>query len=76
MAQLREHIREANAAHTDLNIFAAVVALLEGGLVSSGAQPDDFKIIKLAQQAQARCLRRYDDAMARAGAPYPQRKKD
>lgn len=51
-------------AHTDLNIFAAIVAILEGGTVSADAQPDDFKIIKLCQRAQAKCLRRYDRAHA------------
>lgn len=60
---------EAARAHTDLNIFAAVVSLLEGGHVSSDVQPFDFRIIRLAQQAQQRCLKRYDDAVARANSP-------
>lgn len=51
-------------AHTDLNIFAAVVHLLEGGLVSSDSQPDDFRIIAMAQRAQQRCLARHDAAEA------------
>lgn len=51
-------------AHTDLNIFAAVERLMEGGLVSSDSQPDDFKMIRMAQAAQRRCLARYDAAEA------------
>lgn len=51
-------------AHTDLNVFGAIVELLEGGLVSADVQPDDFRIIDLAKRAQQRCLRRYDEAEA------------
>ena len=49
-------------AHTDLNIFAAVERIMEGGLVSSDSQPDDFKMIRMAQSAQRRCLARYEAA--------------
>lgn len=63
-------IRDAVEAHADLNVFAAVVALLEGGIVSAGAQPDDFKIIAMAQRAQQRCLARYDRAMNALGHPF------
>lgn len=63
-------IRDVVEAHADLNAFASVVALMEGGIVSSGAQPDDFKIIALAQRAQQRCLARYDHAMNALGHPY------
>jgi hypothetical protein len=51
-------------AHTDMNLFAAVERLMEGGLVSSDAQPDDFKIIKAAQDAGRRAFRRYEAAQA------------
>lgn len=68
---LRGKIKEANDALSDLNMFAAIVAILEGGSMSSGSQPDQFRIINQAQNAQARCLRRYDKAMAALGAPYP-----
>lgn len=59
-----EYVKAAVEAHADLNIFAAVVAMLEGGTVSARAQPDDFKVIALCQRAQQRCLRRYDRALA------------
>ncbi len=55
---------EVAKAHTDLNIFAAIEATLEGGIVSADVQPDDFAIIRICQRAQQRCLRRYDNALA------------
>lgn len=57
-----ELLKEISEAYADLNMFAAVVALLEGGTMSAGAQPYDFRIIKLCQQAQQKCLRRHDRA--------------
>lgn len=68
---LRGKIKEANDAISDLNMFAAIVAILEGGSMSSGSHSDQFRIIKQAQNAQARCMHRYDKAMAALGAPYP-----
>lgn len=66
----KQLVKDAVYAHADLNAFAAVVALLEGGIVSADAQPDDFKIIAMAQRAQQRCLSRYDRAMNALGMPY------
>lgn len=66
----KQLIREAVEAHSDLNIFAAVVAILEGGTMSAGAQPDDFKLIAMSKLAQDRCLARYDRAMGLLGHPY------
>lgn len=57
-------IKAVTEAHTDLTVFAAIVAILEGGTVSARAQPDDFKVIALCQRAQQKCLRRYDRAVA------------
>ena len=65
---MKDHAQEMAEAHTDLSVFAAVVALLEGGLLSAGAQPDDFKIIALAKRAQVKCLRRFDRARAKLRA--------
>lgn len=59
-----ELLKDVVEAHTDLNIFAAIVAILEGGTVSARAQPDDFKIIAMSVRAQQRCLARYDKARA------------
>lgn len=69
----RALIKTAAEAYADLNIFAACVAILEGGTVSADAQPDDFKVIALCLKAQQRCLKRYDRAMAALGAPYPEK---
>jgi hypothetical protein len=59
-----EFLKDATEAHTDINMFAAVVAMLEGGTMSAGAQPDDFKIIALCKRAQQRCLHRFEQAHA------------
>jgi hypothetical protein len=60
-------INEAAKAHTDLNVFAGIVALLEGGLVSSECQTTEFRIIEICKREQAKCLARYDRAVAKAG---------
>lgn len=64
----RAMIKEAVEAHNDLNIFEAVVAILEGGTVSAGAQPYDFRVIAICKKAQQECLRRYHRAMDALGA--------
>lgn len=66
----KQLIKEAVEARSDLNIFAAVVAILEGSTVSADAQPDDFRIIGMCQRAQQKCLRRYDRALEALGEPY------
>lgn len=54
----------AAAAHTDLSLFAAVVALLEHSIQSSAREDASRKIIAIAEAEQQRCLRRYDRALA------------
>lgn len=66
----KQLVKDAAAAHSDLNIFAAIVEMLEGGTVSSDAEPYDAKVISLCQRAQQQCLRRYDRAMNALGMPY------
>jgi len=53
---------KAVEAHTNLNIFAVIVAILEGGCIYGGgtAQTTVSKIVKLCQQEQQRQLRIYD----------------
>lgn len=58
-AKRKAHIREAARAHTNLNTFAAVVAVLEGGCVY-GDNATARKIIALAQAEQRRQLRIHD----------------
>lgn len=60
----KDFIKDAVEAHTDLNIFEAVVAILEGGTVSARAQPYDFRVIALCMRAEQQCLRRYDRAIS------------
>lgn len=55
-------LKAMTEAHTDLNIFEACIAILEGGTVSSDAQPYDFKVIELCRKAEQQCLRRFDRA--------------
>lgn len=69
----KELVQDAVEAHSDLNIFGAIIAILEGGTVSARAQPDDFRIINLCQKAQTKCLRRYDRALEALGCPYGSR---
>lgn len=57
-----DHVRDAAQALSDLNVFAAVVALLESGLNHSPTFPSAEKIIDVAKAEQQRCLKRYDVA--------------
>lgn len=63
----------ASKAHSDLNIFAAIVALLEGGTVSTESDRVAQRIIEICQKHQAACLRRYDRALRldHRGVPLP-----
>lgn len=61
----RDRLKEAMHAHTNLNTFAAVVSLLEGGHLY-GATSDGAaqRIIEICKAEQDRCLARYDAAVA------------
>lgn len=58
-------IKDVAQAHTNLNVFASVVSILEGGHLY-GAISDEAanRIIAISQREQARCLKRYDEAVA------------
>ena len=61
-----DHAKEAAYAHSDLNVFGAVVALMEGGtLYTSGGHQAASKIIRLCQTEMQRQLRAYDKALER-----------
>jgi hypothetical protein len=62
-------IEEAAAAHTDLNIFAAVLVLMESSLISPHGFAGARRIIGSCKAEQARALRRYDAAVARSQRP-------
>ena len=61
----KDYLKEACQAHTNLNTFAAVISILEGGhLYGAFSDAAAQKIIRICQQEQARCLTRYDAAVA------------
>lgn len=66
MVRERDWVRETAEALTDLNIFAAVVVLLESSLQTVRCDRSAQRIISIAKAEQQRCLRRYDDARANA----------
>lgn len=51
-------------AHTDLNIFAAVEALLEHSLVSVACYDEVQDIIARWRRAEQTCVGRYDATLA------------
>jgi len=58
---------QAAEAHSDLNMFHAVMALMESGLLSSDCNTAAERIIKICQAESAKCLRRFDAAIGKAG---------
>jgi hypothetical protein len=62
---LADHAKAAAKAHTDLNVFYGVIALMEGGLMSADSQSDVQRLIASCQRASAKCLARYDAALLR-----------
>lgn len=67
MSELKpDHVKDACRAHTNLTVFAAVVAILEGGCLYGGNQPEAAQIIRIAHRAQQRFLHEHDKAVALA----------
>lgn len=66
----RDHARDAAIARCDLNTLYGVIALLEGGTISSDCERAVQRIIRTCKTESARCLTRYDRALDRiAGTP-------
>lgn len=62
-------LKDTERHHSDLNIFAAIQAILEGGvLYTQPGQRMAERVIKLCKQAQQAQLRAYDKANATAAA--------
>jgi len=61
--KLIDHAEAAGRARCDLNIFYAVIAILEGGTLTAHADADAQAIIKRCRQASQKALRRYDRHM-------------
>lgn len=55
-----QHIKQAADVLSDLNTFAIVVSILEGGHTHAFCQAEEFRIIKIAQAAQSKLLDIYD----------------
>lgn len=49
-------------AHSDLNGFYAVIALMENGLMTTDSHADQIAIIERCKSAAQKCLRRHDVA--------------
>ena len=62
---IREHVKDAAEARSDLNILYGVIAILEGGTMSADCQANVQRIIGTCQREAQRCLRRYDLAIDR-----------
>jgi hypothetical protein len=56
-------VKDAAQEMAHLYVFAAVVGALENGTISGTASKDAVRIIKLAKDAQRKCLGRYDAIM-------------
>jgi len=61
-------LQAACRAHNNLNIFAAVIALMESGLLYSESYPMADRLVQLCKKEQQKCLKLYDAARARASA--------
>ena len=59
----REYARQAAQAHSNLNIYYAVIRLMEGGLIYGGRHKTADRIIKLCKEQTARELTLYDAAI-------------
>lgn len=62
----KRHLDDAVKAYSDLHIFHGIVALLEGGTVSTASNSSANYIIRHCKTASAKCLDRYDAAIAKA----------
>ncbi len=67
----RGAIRNAAKALSDLNTFAIVVSILEGGHIHAPSHAGAARIMKICRAEQQRCLLEYDKQMDIAGVPLP-----
>lgn len=61
-----DHVKDAADAMSDLNMFTAIMALCESSLFSSDSYPGEARIVTTCKVETAKCLTRYDRAMAAA----------
>lgn len=55
----------AAQARSNLNIFAAIVAILEGGTITIESDSASRNIIRICLAEQQKCLRRYEREIAK-----------
>jgi hypothetical protein len=60
----QEAAKAAARAHTDLNIFYGIIALLESGLIGPHSYSAADRIIAICKTHGARCVAKYDRALA------------
>ncbi len=63
----REWAKEAAVARSDLNTLYGVIAVLEGGTMSADCYVAVNRIIRTCKTESAKCLTRYDHAIAQIG---------
>lgn len=71
----REYAAAAAKSMSDLHVFHAVIAILEGGTVHAPSHEASFRIIRICKAESQKRLRDYDkamDAMERSQRPAPQ----
>jgi hypothetical protein len=65
MARKGDHIKEAAEAHTNLNVFASIVSILEGGhLYGAASDRAAQRIVEICKAEQDKCLGRFDRAVS------------
>lgn len=62
----KKRLETALHAHTNLNMFAAIVEMLEGGTIYGGTNSARNRIIAICKKEQQRQLRILDKATDRA----------
>ena len=65
--QFQKLAEDASRARCDLNILYGVIAILEGGTISSDCNRDAERIIAICKSASQKALGRYDRAIERLG---------
>jgi hypothetical protein len=60
----KDHVKEAAQAHSNLSIWAAVLTLMEGSLLSAHGHRAEAQVVKIAKREMQRELKHYDKERA------------
>lgn len=63
----RDWAVDAAVARSDLNTLYGIIAILEGGTISARCHTTQQRIIRACKAESAKCLTRYDYALAQIG---------